>query len=459
MTFRLPIASAPSLRFKRNLPVPLDAMIRKNLRKFFSLKTTSTALSDTAGLLGNDVSTINLSLDSPPPELVINASPLEDPMSTCSKVFSILELFEAILLNVDMRTILVSCQRVCRTWYTNIKSSHVLQRELYFLPDHTSPGPPFTFNPLLREAFNVIYPKGDIAELWTRYQAQVEYDMRIRAAHEFAARVRDNGDAIHPPSVLWAPEFIVPFTMHTAKMIDYGLQYNTAAKESSIIRRHEEFKPESELYRLKVRQQAFIRPGASWRRMYLSRPAARTIAYELVTPATICRGGDVRTRIVLEDGLKMGELWDEIIDNLMRGPGRDRWCRWTYGSSSWNRPIREVVQIGWTWQKWESDGLEHLDIPWIAERRRDLADVDMVIGFYCCDNCLFRNLRGTCFACERQRPSAAQGKTAPLEFWSWRRRVSLVHDLWMVMCAEFTSKTRLASGACGLLRDPTNNSA
>ncbi|RAK85101.1 hypothetical protein BO79DRAFT_132422, partial [Aspergillus costaricaensis CBS 115574] len=44
------------------------------------------------------------------------------------------ELLEMILLQLDMRTLLVSAQRVCRAWNTLIKDSSSLQTLLFFKP-------------------------------------------------------------------------------------------------------------------------------------------------------------------------------------------------------------------------------------------------------------------------------------------------------------------------------------
>lgn len=79
-----------------------------------------------------------------------------------AKVLDIPELLEQILLDVPMRTLLLS-QRVCRDFKSTIDDSPKLQRALFFLPDlpkpatkkprtdhrNGSPGPRIKFNPLL----------------------------------------------------------------------------------------------------------------------------------------------------------------------------------------------------------------------------------------------------------------------------------------------------------------------
>lgn len=49
-----------------------------------------------------------------------------------SKVFTTPELLEIILLRLDNRTLLVSAQRVCKTWSALIQSSPTIQQALFF---------------------------------------------------------------------------------------------------------------------------------------------------------------------------------------------------------------------------------------------------------------------------------------------------------------------------------------
>ncbi|GAT30251.1 hypothetical protein RIB2604_03302280 [Aspergillus luchuensis] len=54
--------------------------------------------------------------------------------SMAAQKICIPELLEMILLQLDMRTLLVSAQRVCRAWHTLIKDSSSLQTLLFFKP-------------------------------------------------------------------------------------------------------------------------------------------------------------------------------------------------------------------------------------------------------------------------------------------------------------------------------------
>ncbi|OGM47397.1 hypothetical protein ABOM_002583 [Aspergillus bombycis] len=67
------------------------------------------------------------------------------------------ELLESILLQLDLRTLLTSAQRTCRTWRNLIKESPVLQRALFFMPRSGDSHGRKVPNPLLAEAFPFVF--------------------------------------------------------------------------------------------------------------------------------------------------------------------------------------------------------------------------------------------------------------------------------------------------------------
>lgn len=70
-------------------------------------------------------------------------------------VFTIPELLESILLNLDLRTLLTTAQSTCRTWTTLIKTSPRLQQALFLLPAPTAKK---AHNPLLAQTFPSLFP-------------------------------------------------------------------------------------------------------------------------------------------------------------------------------------------------------------------------------------------------------------------------------------------------------------
>ncbi|KAJ5129238.1 uncharacterized protein N7515_005277 [Penicillium bovifimosum] len=81
------------------------------------------------------------------------------PMATPaqSQAFSIPEIFELILLNLDTRTLLTKASRVCRDWTRFINSSPPIQRALFFKPLGNVLNKPTMENPMLAEAFPSLF--------------------------------------------------------------------------------------------------------------------------------------------------------------------------------------------------------------------------------------------------------------------------------------------------------------
>ncbi|KAH9898985.1 hypothetical protein F4778DRAFT_782582 [Xylariomycetidae sp. FL2044] len=88
------------------------------------------------------------------------------------EVLGLPELLEAILLHVDMQSLLTATQRVCRHWYTAIAQSPALQRHLFFLPD---PKAIPKHNPLLAKCFpfwfqHATNPEGPLSAISISYK-------------------------------------------------------------------------------------------------------------------------------------------------------------------------------------------------------------------------------------------------------------------------------------------------
>lgn len=69
------------------------------------------------------------------------------------------ELWESILLRVDLRTLLTSATRVCRAWTTLIQDSTALQQTLFFAPDTRVRSDEESHNSLLVDAFPSVFSK------------------------------------------------------------------------------------------------------------------------------------------------------------------------------------------------------------------------------------------------------------------------------------------------------------
>ncbi|KAJ5105749.1 hypothetical protein NUU61_003096 [Penicillium alfredii] len=72
------------------------------------------------------------------------------------QVWSTPELLESVLLPLDPRTLLVSAQRVCRTWTSLIRESSAIQKALFFTPVE-GVSTEKAHNPLLAAAFPSLF--------------------------------------------------------------------------------------------------------------------------------------------------------------------------------------------------------------------------------------------------------------------------------------------------------------
>lgn len=181
------------------------------------------------------------------------------------------ELIEEILQHVDMQTILVSAQRVCRKWNATVTCSHRIQRLLFFEPlpeaePHPSDdaaGPSMEVNPLLLRHFWFLFASDD---QWSG------------SSPEKPLRTPINLDAM---------------------VFD---EWNAKPSIASGDRRDNE---------------SFAEPSASWRRMLVSQPPPRKVGYIKEYGHLARMGPSQHYIITLPDGLRMGLLWDSIYSLIM----------------------------------------------------------------------------------------------------------------------------------------------
>ncbi|KAI0974712.1 hypothetical protein F4678DRAFT_420562 [Xylaria arbuscula] len=173
-------------------------------------------------------------------------------LSSRETVLHTAELLEEILLCLDMRTLLTAAQRVSRQWRELVTSSPALQQALYFEPMAESFGTK-TQNPLLAEVFPPWFPK-------ETKQEQLDID-----------------EIDEWPKVPDRDDF------------------------SSLVMAQES------------RRHAFMHPSATWRRMLVRQPPARTLGCWTVSHG---RGGDRHQFPIHEfpDGLRMDHLYDLAQD-------------------------------------------------------------------------------------------------------------------------------------------------
>lgn len=283
----------------------------------------------------------------------------------CLAVFYTPELLEAILLHCDVRTILVSAQRVCVLWRNAITASPKLQRRLFFLldqspnpldyPDHeilaatptsTIPFPPPHFqilNPLLRWAFTPLFPDPSSAPA----TASTQLARELQSLHYNPANPLGLGD--YPADFVRVPGLSARSPDADMRMTDVGEH--------------------------RWRHRAFTRAGASWRRMVLTQPPLRRIARAgMLTeeerghgPLRDWYGPDERRgrMVVFEEGLRMGPLLDEVWGITWGRKGR--WAEQPWAYVTWKVPGLGVPEA------LLNAGSE------VARRRKWVGEADLVV--------------------------------------------------------------------------------
>lgn len=229
------------------------------------------------------------------------------------RVLNTPELLEEILGFLDVRTLLTSVQLVNHEWHSLVTHSPALQRALYFRPDETKrPNSAracdddevdFGLNPLLAEVFPGFFQpfrpdpldtsSSSSASASTQQQQQQQ---RHLGPHERGTHTTHHGkrDARALPTITKSTFTTLPWAAADADP---------------------------------ARAEALMRHGASWRRMLVRQPPAARLGrchryvggyhgdvhceYDTLDLAAAGGGG----------GLRMGELYDLVLDWTARVPG------------------------------------------------------------------------------------------------------------------------------------------
>jgi hypothetical protein len=177
-------------------------------------------------------------------------------------------LLEMIILQLDIRTLLMSAQLVCHTWGSTITSSSSIQQALFFraLPRGSSNAVEKTYNPLLAELFPSFFPQ----------------------------------DPSPSAPKNWGDEDI----RETSSSIDGKVTLNFALSSLDMVRHPE-------------KMDAYLRKDASWRRMLVQQPPALSVSYLKFTDG---QGGGSWKHYKIPcdiDGMRMSMLYDLL---LLLGP-------------------------------------------------------------------------------------------------------------------------------------------
>ncbi|KAI4870663.1 hypothetical protein F4820DRAFT_220588 [Hypoxylon rubiginosum] len=255
-------------------------------------------------------------------------------------VFSIPELLEAILLHVDMATLLVSATRINKAWQAVINTSVLIQRALYFQPVSTgSQGPGWEeflkpcedtasaqetripiINPLLKKRFgHCFFDTGEF------------YGYLLRANSFYSMPWRRDGR--ENPQAMARPTF--PSGPQIAEMTT------------------------GELREIETTCRKFTRKEASWRKMLVSQPPPPQLGYLFMErhrdhffgPHWVWTALIEPANNALLPGLRMGTLYDVVQYRAGHHERNSMWFRvvWNqerepHNTNSSRMKCREMLQ-------------------------------------------------------------------------------------------------------------------
>ncbi|KAK1982805.1 F-box domain-containing protein [Colletotrichum cereale] len=239
-------------------------------------------------------------------------------------VLAVPELLEAILVQVDMRTLLVSVCRVSRTWKAFMDGSPALQQALFFKPVsdvsratiHGLEGTPFP-------------------EVPSEYALPTQTDDRLinpLLAEKFDKCFFDFG-----PS----------YSCHRRANSFYELPWSTRPEPVQTVQEYwggwTQVRPaeldEESAQALAESRRRFTRRGASWRRMLVSQPPPPSLGYMRFDIRSLAAEDQRVSRSLIrpEDaqtapaGLRMGELYDVVQHGSGHHGQHSLWFRVLWG--------------------------------------------------------------------------------------------------------------------------------
>ncbi|KAK2035111.1 F-box domain-containing protein [Colletotrichum zoysiae] len=293
-------------------------------------------------------------------------------------VLAIPELLEAILVQVDMRTLLVSASRVSRAWKGFIDGSPALQQALFFKPVsgasrgtiHGLEGVPFPrvpraerlashtdarlINPLLAEKFD---------KCFFDFGPTYSFHRRANSFYELPWSSR-------PGPVMTIPQ-------------SWGGRIQVRPAELD----------EESAQTLAESRQRFTRRGASWRRMLVSQPPPPSLGYMRFDITTMEVSGRLSTSWICPGGktalagLRMGELYD-VVQHASGHHGRHSlWFRVLWGRPSGGFALAHVKEAfeELTSQTGVVVEFMHADDETLPDHPRDPADVGVFDAAFRCE--------------------------------------------------------------------------
>ncbi|KAK2012380.1 F-box domain-containing protein [Colletotrichum eremochloae] len=252
-------------------------------------------------------------------------------------VLAIPELLEAILVQVDMRTLLVSAGRVSRTWKAFMDGSPALQQALFFKPvSDVSRG-------TIHGLEGIPFPK---------------------VPSEYALPIHASAQLVNP---LLAEKFDKCFfdfgptySCHRRANSFYELPWSTHPEPVQTVREYwggwtqvRPAEPDEESARaLAESRRRFTRRGASWRRMLVSQPPPPSLGYmRFDIHSLAAKDQRVSSSWIRPDGqtapagLQMGQLYDVVQHESGHHGRHSLWFRVLWGRPAGRFALSHVKNV------------------------------------------------------------------------------------------------------------------
>ncbi|KAK1598868.1 F-box domain-containing protein [Colletotrichum navitas] len=305
--------------------------------------------------------------------------PESRPGDAMEAVLAIPELLEAILVQVDMRTLLVSVSRVSRTWKAFVDGSPALQQALFFKPvSDVSRG-------TIHGLEGIPFPR-----VPSEHRLPSHSDARLinpLLAEKFDKCFFDFGPT---------------YSFHRRANSFYELPWSTRPEPVQTVREHwggwTQVRPdeldEESARALAESRRRFTRRGASWRRMLVSQPPPPSLGYmrfdirsiaasdQVVSSSWIRSGGETALA-----GLRMGELYDVVQHGSGHHGRQSLWFRvlWGRPTSGFALPHAKGVFEKLTSQTGVVVEFMHADDWTLPNHPRDPADIGVFDAAFRCE--------------------------------------------------------------------------
>ncbi|KFA69494.1 hypothetical protein S40285_05685 [Stachybotrys chlorohalonatus IBT 40285] len=243
-----------------------------------------------------------------------------DPTQATRSVLVTIELLEAILLQVDMVTLLTSAMRVNKTWHETIVKSPTIQQKLFFRPAGRKVPKSSKVAGQSEAPVTSHQQAGDttpvLNSLLARKFERLFFDIAGDQSYERRATSFD--------TLPWStsPDAEVEFTdpdRKPARAIQRRLPLGAGAVQDE-----------------EAAKKRFTRKDASWRRMLVSQPPPLQLGYlspDVAWDSPIQGRRAWKALTPTEGGLRMGQLYDLVQHRAGHHPLHSSWFR-----THWFRP-------------------------------------------------------------------------------------------------------------------------